>query len=339
MCWQSDCREGPASDKQDFTKFIQELSAAFAKRDMLLSVSISGYKEIISKAYDLKALSKAVDFMTVMTYDYHGSWESKTGHVSPLYGDSNDDYPQYNTDHAMQLLVALGADKEKLVMGVPFYGQSFELSTSGNVLQGLESPANGPGKAGEFTSQPGMLAYNEICYKVKKQKWKIGKDKSGKSGPFATYQDQWVGYDDVATMIRKADYVKQMGFGGIAAWTIDLDDFQNRCCMEAYPLLKAINRAFGRIKTTPPKGQDCTRPPNPVTPVAPVMTTTQDNGAAGIPVATKPSVEVDDGYDETTKSTTVTWWSKPITTTKRSKPSTAATTTTTRRTTTRRSTT
>ena len=68
-------------------------------------------------------LSKYVDFFTVMSYDYHGSWETVTGHVSPLYGDDSDKYPQYNTDYALQLLVKMGAEKEKLVVGIPFYGQ------------------------------------------------------------------------------------------------------------------------------------------------------------------------------------------------------------------------
>lgn len=80
-CWQSDCRAGPANDKDDFTKFIEELRKALSPYGLMLSTSISGYKEIIVKAYDLPALSKAVDFMTVMSYDYHGSWESVTGHV------------------------------------------------------------------------------------------------------------------------------------------------------------------------------------------------------------------------------------------------------------------
>lgn len=81
ICWQSDCRAGPSSDKNDFTKFIQELRKAFSPYGLTLSTSISGYKEIISKAYDLKVLSDAVDFFTVMTFDYHGHWESLTGHV------------------------------------------------------------------------------------------------------------------------------------------------------------------------------------------------------------------------------------------------------------------
>jgi chitinase len=73
---------------------------------MLLGVAISGYKEVITEAYDVPALSNAVDFLTVMTYDYHGAWESQTGHVSPLYGSPSDKYPQYNTDFAMVIFLA-----------------------------------------------------------------------------------------------------------------------------------------------------------------------------------------------------------------------------------------
>lgn len=63
----------------------------------MLSVSISGYSEIIDASYDLPAISKAVDFMTFMSYDYHGAWEGVTGHVSPLRGKSSDKFALYTT--------------------------------------------------------------------------------------------------------------------------------------------------------------------------------------------------------------------------------------------------
>lgn len=50
-CWQSDCRKGKDSDRPNFTKFIQELSSELDRNSLLLSVGISGYKEIIQKAY------------------------------------------------------------------------------------------------------------------------------------------------------------------------------------------------------------------------------------------------------------------------------------------------
>lgn len=69
----------------NFFVIPQELRKAFSTHGLLLSVSISGYKEIISRAYDLSAISKAVDFMTIMSYDYHGSWEPVTGHVRYVF--------------------------------------------------------------------------------------------------------------------------------------------------------------------------------------------------------------------------------------------------------------
>lgn len=90
-CWQSDCKRGPDSDKPNFTKLLKELRKAFDEEEsgLILSVALSGYKEVIDKAYQVDEISKLVDFISVMTYDYHGAWESKTGHLAPLYSKNN----------------------------------------------------------------------------------------------------------------------------------------------------------------------------------------------------------------------------------------------------------
>lgn len=51
---------------------------------MELGVALSGYKEVIESAYDLPKISSAADFMSAMTYDYHGGWERTTAHHTPL---------------------------------------------------------------------------------------------------------------------------------------------------------------------------------------------------------------------------------------------------------------
>ena len=43
------------------------------------------------------------------------------------------------------------------------YGQTFQLSNPAS--HGMNAPSLGPGMAGEFTNQPGMLSYMEICKK------------------------------------------------------------------------------------------------------------------------------------------------------------------------------
>ena len=60
-------------------------------------------------------------------------------------------------------------------MGVPMYGQSYRLSLASNF--NLGDRAAGPGTPGEYTRQPGMLAYYEICERVKKRNWKVGLSK------------------------------------------------------------------------------------------------------------------------------------------------------------------
>lgn len=75
----------------------------------------------------------------------------------------------------------------------------------------------------------------------------------------------------------KANYIRTGGFGGAVAWTIDLDDFNNRCCTGSFPLLNSLNEALGRIAAGPPQG-DCTKPPTPSTPAPPETTTGVDSG-------------------------------------------------------------
>ncbi|XP_037807480.1 probable chitinase 10 [Lucilia sericata] len=320
-CWQSDCSKGPASDKPNLTKLLREIRSEFERVDkkLKLGVAISGYKEIINEAYEFPELSKIVDYMTVMSYDYHGAWEKQTGHVSPLYGRKGDKYPQYNTDYTMQLLLKLGAKKERLIMGIPFYGQSFTLERDSQQLVGEATAAIGPGDAGEFTKQPGMLAYYEICQRIRKQKWLVGRDTERKSGPYAMFRNQWVGYEDPASVEAKARYAVNAGFGGVSAWTVDLDDFQNRCCSEAFPLLMAINRALGRENSEPPTRANCAKPPAPVTPIPPVMTTVSSDGSSGGGLhhehtTANPAWQSSSTTSTTPKTSTI-WWSPPSSTT------------------------
>lgn len=67
-------------------------------------------------------------------------------------------------EYAVKAIVSGGADPKKLLLGLSFYGQSYRLAdVEGS--KGPGAPAAGPGEPGEFTKQPGMLAYYEICYR------------------------------------------------------------------------------------------------------------------------------------------------------------------------------
>ena len=56
-----------------------------------------------------------------------------------------------------------GADKKKLVMGMPMYGQTFTLGNPSE--HGLGAPApQGGGNKGRFTRQKGFASYYEVSY-------------------------------------------------------------------------------------------------------------------------------------------------------------------------------
>ena len=141
----------------------------------------------------------------------------------------------------MNYIASLGAARSKLLMGVPFYGQTYRLVR--NEWHKLGDPVSGAGAPGEFTKQPGMLAYYEICNRIKRQNWKVGR------GPTAYHEDQLVAYENTESIDEKGRWIIENGFGGATAWTVDLDDFSNRCCMGIFPLLRSLNFALGMVKT------------------------------------------------------------------------------------------
>ena len=82
-----------------------------------------------------------------MSYDFHGSWETVTGHNSPLYSCGDGDTA--NTDTAIKYWISEGFPASKIQMGLGIYGRSFPLSNSAN--NGIGAAASGGGTAGNHS--------------------------------------------------------------------------------------------------------------------------------------------------------------------------------------------
>ena len=72
---------------------MKELKEAFdgegksnsKKERLLLTAAVPASFEAISAGYDVPEINKYLDFMNIMTYDFHGDWEQVVGHNSPLF--------------------------------------------------------------------------------------------------------------------------------------------------------------------------------------------------------------------------------------------------------------
>merc|ERR1712071_588381 len=63
---------------------VEELAAAFAGPGWQLSAAVSPAIFRINDGYDVRRISAALDFINVMTYDLHGTWDNYADHHAPL---------------------------------------------------------------------------------------------------------------------------------------------------------------------------------------------------------------------------------------------------------------
>uniref|UniRef100_A0A8C6WZ31 chitinase n=1 Tax=Neogobius melanostomus TaxID=47308 RepID=A0A8C6WZ31_9GOBI len=237
-------RGSPPEDKQRFTLLCKELSAAYAAEAqstgqprLLLSAAVSAGKATIDAGYDVPEIQKYLDFINVMTYDFHGTWETVTGHHSPLYKWTNDtgDNVYLNTDYAMTYWFTKGTPAEKLNMGFATYGRAFRLASQSSQVGASVSGAASPGK---YTREAGFWSYYEICPFLQGATVQMLQDQKV---PYATKQSEWVGYDNRESFQTKVQYLKEKAFGGAFVWALDLDDFSGQFCGEGnYALINFL---------------------------------------------------------------------------------------------------
>ncbi|XP_004689555.1 PREDICTED: acidic mammalian chitinase [Condylura cristata] len=272
-------RGSPPQDKHLFTVLVQEMREAFEqeakqvnKPRLLVTAAVAAGISNIKSGYEIPQLSQYLDFIHVMTYDLHGSWEGYTGENSPLYKHPTDtgSNAYLNVAYAMDYWKGTGAPAEKLIVGFPAYGHTFILSNTS--ITGIAAPTSGAGPAGPYTRQDGFWAYYEICIFLENgatQAWG-----APEGVPYAYQGNMWVGYDNVKSFNIKAQWLKQNNFGGAMVWAIDLDDFTGTFCDQGkFPLMSTLKSALGL------QSASCTDPAQPVAPITPPLTGGSGSGS------------------------------------------------------------
>ncbi|MCE1248429.1 MAG: glycosyl hydrolase family 18 protein [Firmicutes bacterium] len=230
-----------SSDRENFTLLMQALRNQLDKqgtsdsRHYLLSFAGPAGASNLANI-DLKTVSSYVDYVNIMTYDFHGGWETTTNHVAPLYLNPNDPQSsesreQLNSDWVVNYYINNGMAADKINLGVPFYGRAWEETPAYNngLFQSGGSLPN-TGTAGNW--EAGVLDYWKICelltdttkYKsytdsYAKVPWVYGKNMTSSK----TTGGMFVTYENPDSAAQKVAWIKAKNLGGVMIWELSGD--------------------------------------------------------------------------------------------------------------------
>nr|WP_249316709.1 glycosyl hydrolase family 18 protein [Bacillus sp. FJAT-50079] len=167
---------------------------------------------------------KYLDYIQVMTYDIHGPWEELADLNAPLYDDNG---KTWSVDKAVQAYLDAGVPKEKLIMGVPFYGYTYDVQSNEN--NGLRQKYIGSGS----------VTYNRIILNDYLNNGYVRYWDEGTKTPYLFNPDisKFISYDDEKSIAIKAQYIREKGLGGAMIWEIS-QDHGNDLLDSLYTILK-----------------------------------------------------------------------------------------------------
>ncbi|CAF0915720.1 unnamed protein product [Rotaria sp. Silwood1] len=239
-------RGGQSDDKYYVTLFFEEFQdAAMAQAiitgqpRLLLGATVAAEEYIVANGYEIEKITKVLDFLNIMTYDFHGAWQNYTGLNAPLYRrfDELDADAMLNQDFGVAIWLKNGAPAYKLVLGVPLFARSFLLARPDQ--NELHSPTIGNGTSGPFTRSAGFLSYFEICLLQMDSNWQKRTVPDGSESEYMFKDREWISYETLDNIRKRAAYVVANNLGGMFVWSLDMDDFNGAFCNNGtYPFIK-----------------------------------------------------------------------------------------------------
>ncbi|GLV38362.1 Chitinase 11 [Carabus blaptoides fortunei] len=241
-------QKGDHKQRMHFSQLLneirQEIKRHAEKHRFLLTVAVAAPRTIVDNSYDVSYMNEYVDFVNVMSYDYHfyTKLTPYTGLNAPLYARANEKgfLKTMNINSTAFYWHESGMDKAKIIVGLPTYGHSFQLVNPSN--NGLTAPASGYGKIGTF----GFVDYSDICWFLTYYQIKAMFDLESKS-PYACKGTEWISFEDMQSVSYKTEFIKDNNFGGAMILSLNTDDHKGNCgtkfapgADETFPLTRKV---------------------------------------------------------------------------------------------------
>ncbi|KAL7548413.1 hypothetical protein ACHAWF_011704, partial [Thalassiosira exigua] len=240
---------GTPDDKENFNLLLDdvrnaldELGLEHGKYYKLTAALPCGPQHMAN--IDIHHVSSRLDELNLMSYDFGGSWSSTTSINAPLVYQGWG--PQgFSVDDCVRNWIDAGGSREKINLGISFYGRSFAGATGLN--QSHQGSDTGHWSADEGTPQfynilaqlPNMISERDELTKTTYAYFPSG---------------GLVSYDNERSICEKAEYAIQNYLNGFLIWELSGDLLLDL----STPLLDSINAKVCASKILP--SQELFRP-------------------------------------------------------------------------------
>ena len=181
-----------------------------------ISIATAGGADKLANL-NLEGIDPYVDFYNVMAYDFHGGWESSTGHQAAMTADAGG----YDVLTAIDQFDQAGVDRSKVVLGAPAYTRAWGDVAAGDRFGYGES---GAARSASGSFEAGNYDYKDILTGVQDGSYTLLWDDEAKAA-YAYNADAliWSSMETTATIAGKASYVQDAGLGGMMFWALSND--------------------------------------------------------------------------------------------------------------------
>ena len=236
--WESPHRADAANFQALVKEFRRQMQTV--RRGLRISVAV-GQSPDMMPGTDFAAISRLVDEIGVMNYDYSGPWEERTGLVAPLFAASPESEFPPSIRKTIDEFEAAGVPARKMLMGVPFYGYGWT---------GVADSNNG-------LHQKGRALHEDRPYKFIRSLAETGqifRDPRSQA-PWIYDGGAFWTYEDPISVRYKVSYAVHRGMAGVMIWELSEDSsdaalFNSLWLSLRHPLSK---RSFVRALSKPPR--------------------------------------------------------------------------------------
>ncbi len=197
-------------DSDLYVQFVAELHRSLEKEGITLGVCVTvpGGSDMWSKVFDRERIADYSDYLMLMAYDQHWASSQVSGPVASK---------AWVKDNLVKLSQSI--DKDKIILGVPFYTRVWYESYSNEVAN----------KVTVHSKDFYMVGIRNILAKLKEGEYKRVWDQNASQYFFVYYAPElketvkfW--FDDADAVARKANLINEFDLPAAAFWALGFED-------------------------------------------------------------------------------------------------------------------